>query len=179
LNCKSAILPGIGAFGEGVNRLRKLKLDECIREFVASKKMFIGVCLGFQMLFSESSEFGYHQGLNLIQGSTKKFTFSSQENLKKQYKVPHIGWNILHQEKDWNKSLLKNNLNKDFMYFVHSYYVKNVETESVIATTKYAGIKYCSAVKKDNIYGFQFHPEKSGLNGLKVYHNLRSSIQDE
>lgn len=174
LNSKAAILPGVGAFGEAKERLLHSGLDKCIIEFVSTQKIFIGICLGFQLLFSKSFEFGEFSGFNFIDGEVKKFELP--EPNYKNYKIPQIGWNKIFEEKSWKNTLLTGIDSKDFMYFVHSYYVDTNDKDCIISSSEFAGIRYCTAIKKNNIYGFQFHPEKSGLKGLKIYKNLRELI---
>lgn len=161
----AAILPGVGAFGDAMNNLKKFDLIDTIKEFIASNKPFMGVCLGMQLLFSESEEFGNHQGLNITEGKVIKFASKDQE-----IKVPQIGWNqILKTSKTWDNSPLKNIKNGEFMYFVHSYYVVPQDRSIILSETTYEGIRYCSILLKDNIFAAQFHPEKSGPAGIKIY----------
>lgn len=160
-----AILPGVGAFGDAMNNLKQFGLIESIKKFIASGKPFMGVCLGMQLLFSESEEFGTHQGLNIVKGKVKKF-----ESKKKQIKVPQIGWNqILEAEKTWDDSPLKNIKDNEFMYFVHSYYVVPENKSMILSETIYEDIKYCSSLLSGNVFATQFHPEKSGTEGIKIY----------
>ena len=136
LNSKIAILPGVGAFGEAIKHIKKSKLDEVIYEFVESGKPFIGICLGLQLLFDNSNEFGNHSGLGLIKGEVKKFKSHKIRNVK--YPVPQVGWNRIKCDgANWKDSLLQNNQDGDFMYFVHSYYVKPEEKNIIKSTTKY------------------------------------------
>lgn len=161
----AAILPGVGAFGDAMNNLKKFDLIDTIKEFIASNKPFMGVCLGMQLLFSESEEFGNHQGLNITEGKVIKFASKDQG-----IKVPQIGWNkILKAENSWDSSPLKNIKSGEFMYFVHSYYVVPKDKSVVLSETIYEDIKYCSSLFSDNIFATQFHPEKSGTEGIKIY----------
>lgn len=161
----AAILPGVGAFGDAMNNLKRFDLIDTIKEFIVSNKPFMGVCLGMQLLFSESEEFGNHQGLNITEGKVIKFASKDQE-----IKVPQIGWNqILKLDKTWDNSPLKNINNGEFMYFVHSYYVVPQDRSIILSETTYEGIRYCSGLLKDNIFATQFHPEKSGPAGIKIY----------
>jgi glutamine amidotransferase len=174
LDAKIAILPGVGAFGEAMTQLTESKLDDCIVSFVESGRPFIGICLGLQLLFESSEEFGSHKGLGLIKGTVKKFNFSISENIK--YPVPQIGWNrILQHSFSWDGTLLCNNQNDDFMYFVHSYYVEPDDKNMILTTTTYGDQEYCSAIHYNNIFATQFHPEKSGSIGLKVYEQLKNN----
>ncbi len=152
------ILPGVGAFGDASKKLFDSGLDKVILEQVKNKKPLLGVCLGMQMLFTESHEFGIYKGLNLINGKVVHI------DLPNNYKIPHIGWNALHFKKD--SPILKYIKKNDFVYFVHSYHAVDCE-ESVVATTDY-GMEITAIVQSGNVYGCQFHPEKSGDVGLKI-----------
>ena len=175
LDSKVLILPGVGAFGKAMSMLKKTKLDESIYQFVESGKPFIGICLGLQLLFNRSDEFGDHNGLGLIKGKVKRFDFSKNNNIK--YPVPQIGWNKINQKlNSWNDTPLRKNNNNDFMYFVHSYYVIPENKDIIVATTSYADIEYCSAIKYENIFATQFHPEKSGQLGLNIYQEIKKMV---
>lgn len=165
--CDAAILPGVGAFGDAMANLKQLDLINLIKEFVFSGKPFMGVCLGMQLLFSQSEEFGIHQGLDLIKGNVKKFASES-----KKLKVPQIGWNQIFQaQQNWNNSPLKETRNGEFMYFVHSYYVIPNNNNVILTNTTYEDIEYCSSLLSGNLFATQFHPEKSGPEGIKIYKN--------
>lgn len=164
------ILPGVGSFGNAMENLKKLDLIKSIKDFIASGKPFMGICLGMQLLMSESEECGPHKGLDIIKGSVKKIPSLDKKGDK--VLIPQIGWNkiLKPEEKDnWLDSPLKNLKNNEFMYFVHSYYVDPVDKNVILAKTEYAGIKYCSAILYNNVFALQFHPEKSGKEGIKVY----------
>ena len=155
------ILPGVGAFEDAARKLRESGLDRVVLTEAAKGKPLLGICLGMQMLFEKSYEYGEHKGLGLIKGSVKPIRPVIGENLK----VPHIGWNALSFGKE--KSPLFRYINEgDFVYFVHSYAGADCE-ESVIATTEY-GATLTAAVASGNVYGTQFHPEKSGPVGLAI-----------
>ncbi len=172
LDAKIAILPGVGAFGEAMKYLSDLKLDDTIFQFVDSGKPFVGICLGLQLLFDSSEEFGKNSGLGLIKGKVKKFNFYSHNSTK--YPVPQIGWNTLKQINDsWDDSLLYNNTNGDFMYFIHSYFVEPQNKNIILSSTTYGNTEYCSSIQQNNIFACQFHPEKSGEIGLNIYKNLK------
>ena len=175
LDAKIAILPGVGAFGEAMSHLAESGLDECILRFVQSGKPFIGICLGMQLLFDQSEEFGIYKGLGLIRGTVKKFKFYSKGNIK--YPIPQICWNRVRQKSSsWEDTLLLNNKNDDFMYFIHSYFVEPEDEKLILATTTYGDQEYCSAIKYNNIFATQFHPEKSGTTGMKVYEQLKYNL---
>jgi len=174
LDAKVAILPGVGAFGEAMKYLKESKLDEVIHEFVDTGKPFVGICLGLQLLFDSSEEFGDYRGLGLIKGKVKKLKYYSDNTIK--YTVPQIGWNTIKQTNDlWDGSLLCNNTNGDFMYFVHSYYVEPEKKNIILSSTIYGNTEYCSSIQQNNIFACQFHPEKSGKIGLNVYKNLKEN----
>ncbi len=154
------ILPGVGAFEEAARKLKNLGLDNLIREEVAKGKPLMGICLGMQMLFERSYEYGCHEGLGLLKGSVVPLKGYIDEGLK----IPQIGWNALHFEKE--NPLFRYCKEGECVYFVHSYYASDCE-DSVIATTEY-GNKVTAAVAKGNVMGCQFHPEKSGEVGLRI-----------
>ena len=171
MNAKSAILPGVGAFGEAMDNLKSLNLDKVIHDFVSTGRPFLGICLGLQLLFDESEEFGTNRGLGIIKGKVKKFNFYKDKNHK--YNVPQIGWNTIKKNKSWEGSLLEFNNENDQMYFVHSYYVVPDNNKYVLSSSKYGNTSYCSSILKDNIFACQFHPEKSGKKGLNIYKKLK------
>jgi glutamine amidotransferase len=164
----SLVLPGVGAFPKAIKQLYNLGLVDIIISSIKSGKPYLGICLGLHLLFSESEEFGYYKGLNIIKGKVKRFSY----NLK----VPHMGWNQIKFKTHNSKCpLLKDIEDGTYFYFVHSYYVKP-EEESLITTTTDYGIEFPSMIWKDNIYATQFHPEKSqraGLLLLKAFGELR------
>ncbi len=170
------VLPGVGAFAEAMLNLKKYKLDLAIKDSIESGKSFLGICLGMQLLFNTSEEFGKTNGLGIIEGEIKKFK-SDQEGYK--LLVPQVGWNqILPTSKDnWKGTVLENVEVNSFMYFVHSYYAVPKSVENSLSTSVYGGIEYCSAVIKDNVVATQFHPEKSGEVGLRIYKNWISKIK--
>lgn len=172
-----AILPGMGAFGDAMKNLKKLELIDAIKSFVKTGRPFFGVCLGLQLIFSESEEFGHHQGLDLVKGKVVSFNTLKQKD--QILKVPQIGWNkIYHPEykKIWKKIPFKGLSNNEFMYFVHSYVVVPEDLRLSTSLTNYEGIEYCSSIKSGNIFATQFHPEKSGPKGLMIYKNLASNL---
>ncbi len=154
------VLPGVGAFEDAIRKLRDLSLDKVIIYEVKKGKALLGICLGMQMLFEKSYEYGEHDGLALLKGKVVGMEKRIPENLK----IPHIGWNALKILND--NPLFKYINNGDCVYFVHSFFADECE-ESLIASSEY-GIDITAAVAKDNIFGCQFHPEKSGETGLKI-----------
>ena len=162
-NADKILLPGVGAFEDAARKLRECGLDKVICDEAAKGKPILGICLGMQMLFEKSFEYGEHKGLGLIKGEVRPIAEVIGEGLK----IPHIGWNALNFPEDKEKNEIFKYLNEgDFVYFVHSYYGANCE-ESVIATSEY-GAHLTAAVASGNVYGCQFHPEKSGEVGLKI-----------
>lgn len=154
------ILPGVGAFADAAKKLRDSGLDAVIKAEAAAGKPIMGICLGMQMLFEKSYEYGVHEGLGLLKGSVVPMEGSIPAHLK----IPHIGWNALHFRK--NSPLFQYIREGDCVYFVHSFYATDCE-ESLIATAEY-GKELTAAVAKDNVMGCQFHPEKSGDVGLNI-----------
>lgn len=167
-----AILPGVGAFADGMAGLMHFGLIEPIYDFIKTGKSFLGICLGMELFMSKSYEFGQHEGLSLIPGEVLPFQ-TQQEDDEYVVKVPHIGWNSLHQNgANWDGTPLAELPNKSEMYFVHSFFVQPEDQKNVLAVTKYGETSFCSVVHKDNIYGCQFHPEKSSDLGLKILNNF-------
>ncbi len=154
------ILPGVGAFADAKKKLDDTGLSDLIKEEVKRGKEILGICLGMQLLFEESHEFGVHEGLGLLKGKVVAMEGKIPDKLK----IPHIGWNSLHLVKD--NPLLKYVNEGDFVYFVHSYFAKDCQ-ESLIAETTY-GIPMTAAASFENVSGCQFHPEKSGKTGLSI-----------
>lgn len=154
------ILPGVGAFREAREALRSTGLDRVVQEEAGKGKPLMGICLGMQMLFDRSYEYGEYEGLGLIPGEIVPM----EGRIPKDLPIPHIGWNELMLKQP--SPLMKNTANGDYVYFVHSYYAETT-AEYVIATTDY-GVEMTAAVQKDNVYGCQFHPEKSSEVGLSI-----------
>ena len=165
LDSDGLILPGVGAFSEGMKNFKKYNLKPVIDEYLDKGKPLLGICLGMQMLFDSSEEFGYCEGIGYIQGDVKK--------LKRISKLPHISWSEIQPKNiNWENSILdKIKVNSDF-YFIHSFVPVPKNTDNILSTSNYHDIEFCSSVKKDNIYGTQFHPEKSGKNGMKIMSNF-------
>jgi glutamine amidotransferase len=172
VNADSLIFPGVGAFNVAMDQLKKKDLIEPIFEFVKKGNYMMGVCLGMQLLFETSQEFGINKGLGLIKGTVEKFP--SELNGNKMI-VPHIGWNNIQKNdelKNWNSSPLVNINENDYFYFIHSYFTKPAEEENILSITQYKSLTFCSSVQKDNVFGFQFHPENSSEQGLSIYKNF-------
>lgn len=175
LNSDAIILPGVGAFSTAMENLERLDLVDAIVLFAQSGKPLMGICLGMQLLLTDSEEFGFTKGLGLIKGTCKQFPTKTQKfNLK----VPQINWNRIVTDKEVFSvnTPLKDIKNGDDMYFVHSYYADCVSEEDTLSFSEYGDIRYVSSVHKKNIFGFQFHPEKSGKSGIKIYKNFKNLI---
>lgn len=153
------ILPGVGAFRDCIGNLKEYGLVDPVKEFIASGKPFLGICVGMQLLADESEEGGRYQGLGIIPGKVRRFPADSG------LKVPHMGWNQLKLKGD--PTLLKG-LDEEFVYFVHSYYLEPAKPKGVVAATCDYGTTFAAALEKDNIFATQFHPEKSQKIGLKI-----------
>ena len=164
LKSDGLILPGVGSFPYAMNILKKKNLINPIKDFISSNKPFMGICLGFQLLFSRSEEFENCEGLDVVKGTVRKFDFHD-----KNIKVPQIGWNKIYNGIGWKNSPIENLKQQEYMYFVHSYYVDPFDKKNILSYTKYEGFEYCSSIKKSNIFATQFHPEKSGIEGIKIY----------
>jgi len=161
------VLPGVGAFKDCMVNLEKYGLIERILQSVEKGKPYLGICLGLQILFSESEEFGSHKGLDLIRGRVVKFKPGPD------LKVPHMGWNTVEIKKEI--PMFQGIVSGDFFYFVHSYYVTPEETQWVSTTTLYER-PFVSSICKENIFATQFHPEKSQDKGLRILENFVKSI---
>lgn len=179
---KAIVLPGVGAFKRGMENLERLGIIPSLFSSIKDGKPFLGICLGLQLLFTKSEEYGIRQGLDIIKGSVKKFSGD--------VKVPHMGWNQVkyvtrHTSQDTNKNespegrslqLPKGVPDESYFYFVHSYYVEPEDQKVAVATTEY-GQEFVSVVNKDNVWGVQFHPEKSEKLGLKVLKNFCHDVK--
>ncbi|MGO4182218.1 imidazole glycerol phosphate synthase subunit HisH [Paenibacillus sp. TAF43_2] len=156
-----AILPGVGAFGDAMQNLRETKMDEVTKAYASSGKPLLGICLGMQLLFTESDEYGTNEGLNLLPGKVSRFTGD--------YKIPHMGWNKLNFLQE--QSPLFNGLTEGHVYFVHSFHAKPEVSSDLLATTDYYQ-QVTAIVGRGNVYGMQFHPEKSGELGMELLGNF-------
>jgi len=169
LDADALILPGVGAFKQAMNNLKKLDLIDAIKTKVNSGTPLLGICLGLQLLFTKSEEFGSGNGLNLISGIIIKFPSNIDH---RKIRVPHISWNKIYKfNNTFKDSPLKDLKSHEFMYFVHSYYVKPDNDKYILTNTNYDGIEFCSSVIKENIFATQFHPEKSLDKGISIYKN--------
>lgn len=179
IKAERLLLPGVGAFEDGILDLKRNNLDSAIKEFSETDRPLLGVCLGMQLFMTSSEENGHHDGLDLIKGKVLRFKDPDDKSIR--YKIPQIGWNgLLVPEKNknetksikWTDSILKGLDGKPYMYFLHSYYVMPVDDNIRIAQTLYGGNLFCSVFQKENIFGCQFHPERSGEQGLKILKNF-------
>jgi len=169
INSSRVVLPGVGAFPNAMALLEKYNLIETLKEYGKSGKPLLAICLGMQLLMDESEEFTHTDGLGLIPG--RVVSIPSQDSLGQKTKIPHIGWNHLRPsnlEESWSNTLLEDNDAGDSVYFVHSFQVLPEDSAYEIAYTKYGGHRISSVISKGSIVGCQFHPEKSGLIGLKI-----------
>jgi glutamine amidotransferase len=160
MSASGAILPGVGAFGDAMDNLRETGLRDAVLRYAQSGKPLLGICLGMQLLFSQSEEYGLHEGLNLLPGRVVRFQGI--------YKVPHMGWNRLSFRQ---QSPLFAGLEEGHVYFVHSYHAKPERASDLLATTDYYQ-PVAAIVGRDNVYGMQFHPEKSGVVGMRLLSNF-------
>ena len=165
LDADGVILPGVGAFGDAMKHLKLKNLIPVIEQVEQNGTPLFGVCLGQQLLCSKSTEMGDHDGLDLIEGEVIRFDISKVD------KIPQIGWNSVNFI-DREHFLLQGIPNNSYFYFVHSFYVIARNNENIIGLTQYGNIKYSSIIGKDNIIATQFHPEKSGKHGIKMYENF-------
>lgn len=175
LAADAAILPGVGAFGDAMETLVRLDLVSPIRDFAASGRPFMGICLGLQLLLSESEEFGSHRGLDLVPGRVLRFP--AQDRAGKCVKVPQLGWNAVRRAgADWAGTPLRELPDGEPMYFVHSFYAEPADPARALARSFYADIGYCSVLLKGNVFACQFHPEKSAWSGLSILKNWAARV---
>jgi len=161
LSSDGAVLPGVGSFPEAMKNINKLNLDQTISDFISTGKPFLGICLGFQLLFEESDEIIDTKGLGIIKGQVKSFS-----SLDKNLRIPHVGWNKVNKINDKNSmNIIKN---ENYFYFVHSNFVEPANDKLVYSKSEYEGFEFCSSITKDNVFACQFHPEKSGKQGIKI-----------
>ncbi len=175
LNSDALILPGVGSYDRAMDSLKENDLVDTINAFAKNNKYVLGICLGMQLLMDSSEEFGQNNGLGLIKGVCKKFDNS-------QLIVPHIMWNqieIANEKNIKNLSPISFSENKNHMYFVHSYYVEPKDKSTILTKTYYQNFEFCSAVQKNKIIGFQFHPEKSSTNGIQILKNFINLIKND
>ena len=170
LNTDGVVLPGVGAYSHGMKKLKEHGLDSVIKDFAATGKPVLGICLGMQLLLSESDEFGRTEGLGLIPGSVKQLNLLNPQVQK----LPHVSWNELQVPNgmSWHETILEGIASEEDMYFVHSFMAVPESESHVLSLTSYSDSQFCSSVKNGNVYGCQFHPEKSAAEGLKIISNF-------
>lgn len=173
LNAEVLVLPGVGAFSDGMQGLRSRDLIDPLHEYVSSGRHLLGICLGMQLLMTESLEFGRHKGLDLIEGQVVPF-LNRDEVADKGYCIPHVGWNHLIRPEgvNWNETLLEKIPEKSEAYFVHSFKVQPQDSNHILASAMYGQQTFCSVIKNNNVIGTQFHPEKSGRAGMEMLHQF-------
>ena len=170
LSSDAVVLPGVGAFNVGIENLKKYSLVDIIYRFIKTGKSFLGVCLGMQMLMDEGEEFGWTKGLGLLKGKVIKLSLKDGHKER----IPHVGWNMIDEPKGdrWKGTIFNGLKDKSVVYFVHSFRAQPADPADILSTTFYGGNHFCSAVHKDNVYGCQFHPEKSAAVGLQILNNF-------
>ena len=172
LSADGVVLPGVGAFKKAMQELNKRNLPNILEEYISTNKPFLGICLGMQLLFECSDEYGKTSGLGFIKGQVVSFPSSVND------KLPHVSWNEIYKQKiNWDNTILKNIINKDSFYFVHSYICKPKNKDITLSTTEYGGVEFCSSIQVENIYACQFHPEKSAKSGIQVIKNFIEVIK--
>ena len=174
------ILPGVGSFESGMKNLKKVNLIETIVKAYENNKGILAICLGMQMLLSQSSEFGLFKGLNLIVGNVNKLPSETLENKKR--KIPHVGWNTIkiNNKSDNNYKLIlrEHELNNDYFYFTHSYFALPKNNNNIVSLTNYDDFHFPSVISCKNLIGCQFHPEKSGVAGLNLIRKFLQKKND-
>ena len=175
----AVILPGVGAFGDAMEALNRTRLIGPLKDIASSGKPLIGICLGLQLLMTESFEFGRHRGLGILDGRVVRF--NNPQGPNGLLKVPQVGWNRLIRPEGrpdaWNETPLADIHDGEFVYFVHSFYAKPDDQDALLAWSLYGDVKFCAAVRKNNVVAFQFHPERSGPAGLRIYRNIARLIE--
>ena len=167
----AVILPGVGAFGQAMENLHQLDLVQPLQDHVAADKPFFGICLGLQLLFEESEEFGNPQGLGILKGQVRRLPVTTSP-------VPQIGWNRIEPSRaaGWQGTPLENVAPSAWMYFVHSFFVDNADETDALCRTEYSGFFYTSAVLKGSVFATQYHPEKSSHEGLQIYRHWLANL---
>lgn len=175
LRADAVLLPGVGAYGNAMETLHKLDLVRVLQDIAASDTLLVGICLGVQLLMTESYEFGRYDGLGIIAGSVVRFECPLE--VSRPLKIPQVGWNRIQTTRPWRGTLLDEVRDGEYMYFVHSYIVQPEDPGVILSTSRYGHIEFCSSLGARNIFACQFHPERSGVQGLKIYRNLAQHIR--
>jgi imidazole glycerol-phosphate synthase subunit HisH len=172
------ILPGVGAFGYAMDRLRDYQLLTAVKDSALSGKPFMGICLGFQLMFDGSDEIGSHEGLGLVKGSVRPLSAREGSYSSPKFRTPVVSWLPISARDGgtWEGSLLEKLQPHSEMYFVHSFAANPVDRSDILAETTCQDITYCCAIERGNLFGCQFHPEKSGLTGLEIYRSFARRI---
>lgn len=171
-NADRLILPGVGAFGDGMAEMRERGLDDMVRRFAATGRPFLGICVGMQMLFDASEEMGTHQGLGLVPGRVVAVPPCGFDGSP--HRIPHIGWRELRAQQDWDGTILHDLKAGARVYFVHSFAPKPVDVGVTLADVDYDGQSICATVRRDNLWGCQYHPERSAVWGLRILQRFLS-----
>jgi len=178
------ILPGVGAFADAMSALLRLDLVSPLREIGSSDKWLVGICLGLQLLMTESYEFGIHKGLDIVSGLVIPFENLEEtyevDGLPRRLKVPQVGWNQIWspgEPSQWSDTPLRNTSEGEYFYFVHSYYVEPTDKNLILSATKYGQTEFCSSLLYNTTFACQFHPERSGVQGLNVYKNIAEIVK--
>lgn len=172
-NAERLVLPGVGSFSKGMSELKSRVIDEALHEFILTSRPLLGICLGMQLMFDSSEEFGVHKGLGIIPGQVLAIPSEGHHGVRR--KIPHIGWTQLilpQSRKNWTGSIFEDVVHGESAYFVHSYSVFPIEESIRLVECNYDGYLIAAAVQFNQIIGCQFHPEKSGKVGLKILHNF-------
>lgn len=174
MNSSALVLPGVGSFPEGMKKLKKYNLDWIIKDYFRQGKPILAICLGFQLLFTSSEEFNFTKGLNIINGKVR-----SLKNLKTKKIIPNLGWNILEYKKSKTNDLFNHFCSKPSVYFIHSYYVclQSKNRKYITSSINFGGKEITTSIQYKNLYGVQFHPEKSGKAGIKIIKNFLNKIK--
>ena len=180
LEADAVLLPGVGAFGDAMQALRRLDLVSVLKDVAASDTRLIGICLGMQLLMMESEEFGRHRGLGILEGRVVRLLQESTHPGARRLKVPEVGWNCIREAQAgrWEGTLLEGVPDGAFMYFVHSFVVQPDDPTMVVSLTRYGPNDYCSTLQRGHLFACQYHPERSGPQGLRIYQRLASQLSE-
>lgn len=175
----AAVLPGVGAFEDAMLALDSLGMVDALKRVASEGKPLLGICLGLQLLMERSSEFGHHAGIGLIRGDVVRFDAPMQG--KRELKVPQVGWNRVVEARAgaWSGTLLDAVDSGVYQYFVHSYYVRPASDDVVLARTSYGGVEFCSAASSGSVVACQFHPERSGAQGMRILERFAAHLRAE